>query len=79
MKSLHCSLAVFAFLSAAVVGALAEEPAAENDDAEAAARLAEMACAAHGPDFKPVPGTATCIKVGGHMQVDVYVRSGNGR
>ncbi|MEP0323015.1 hypothetical protein [Bauldia litoralis] len=72
------TIVALAFLSAAVVGALADDPA-ENDDAEAAARLAEMACAAHGPDFKPVPGTSTCIKVGGHMQVDVYVRSGNGR
>ncbi len=75
MRLLYRLFVALAFLSAAGVGALAEEPA-ENDDAEAAARLAEMACAAHGPDFKPVPGTATCIKVGGHVQVDVYLRSG---
>jgi hypothetical protein len=47
-------------------------------DAEEALRSA-MYCDQYGPDYTLVPGTTTCIKVGGHVQVDVYVRSGRGR
>jgi hypothetical protein len=56
--------------------------APNNDDAaeaeEQALRSATY-CDQYGPDYTLVPGTTTCIKVGGHVQVDVYMRSGRGR
>lgn len=48
-------------------------------DAEEEALRSAMYCDQYGPDFTLVPGTTTCIKVGGHVQVDVYMRSRRSR
>lgn len=45
----------------------------DASDAEEQARLSEMFCGRYGPDYTLVAGTTTCIKVNGHVQVDVYV------
>jgi len=53
-------------------------PAAGGDDAEADAeaqkKLSATYCDMYGPDYELVPGTTTCIRVGGHVQMDVYIR-----
>lgn len=71
-------ISVLAILLASESGSLADEQAAETEE-RADARLQEMACAAYGPGYEPVPGTTTCIKVGGHVQVDVYTQSRRSR
>jgi len=56
--------------------------ATEKDDtvdAEEQALRSATYCDRYGPDYTLVPGTATCIRVDGHFQVDVYTRSGGGR
>lgn len=47
-----------------------------DDDAGKAAddQVTVSYCDAYGPDYELVPGTTTCIKVDGHVQMDVYVR-----
>lgn len=50
----------------------------ESDAGEQALRSA-MYCDQYGPDYELVPGTSTCIKATGHVQVDVYVGPGKGR
>ena len=52
------------------------DTAAADDeaDAEAEDQLSASYCDAYGPDYELVPGTTTCIKVGGHVQMDVYIR-----
>ena len=45
-----------------------------DDDAEAEDQLSASYCDAYGPDYELVPDTTTCIKVGGHVQMDVYIR-----
>lgn len=47
-----------------------------DDDADKTAedQLPPTYCDAYGPDYELVPGTTTCIKVGGHVQMDVYIR-----
>jgi len=52
---------------------LAGEPD-DADDAEEQARLSAEYCDRYGPDYKLVAGTTTCIRVGGHVQMDVYIR-----
>lgn len=42
-------------------------------DAEEQAIRSAMYCDRFGPGYTLVEGTKTCIKVGGHVQVDVYV------
>lgn len=37
--------------------------------------LSERLCAAYGPGYQAVPGTTTCIKVSGEVQVDVIAGS----
>jgi hypothetical protein len=46
----------------------------DADDTEEQARLSAMYCDRFGPDFVLVEGTTTCIRVGGHVQMDVYIR-----
>ena len=46
----------------------------DGADAEAEDQLSASYCDAYGPDYELVPGTTTCIKVGGHVQMDVYIR-----
>ena len=45
-----------------------------DTDAEAEDQLSASYCDAYGPDYELVPGTTTCIRVGGHVQMDVYIR-----
>lgn len=47
---------------------------ADPDDAEEKARLSAMYCDRYGPDYVLVAGTTTCIRVDGHVQMDVYIR-----
>jgi hypothetical protein len=47
---------------------------AKQADDEADARISASYCDAYGPDYELVPGTQTCIRVGGHVQMDVYIR-----
>jgi hypothetical protein len=47
---------------------------ADPDDAEEKARLSATYCDRYGPDYVLVEGTTTCIRVGGHVQMDVYIR-----
>jgi hypothetical protein len=51
----------------------------DDDDAEAQALQSAAACDQYGPDYELVPGTTTCIKATGHVQVDVYVGPGRRR
>lgn len=46
----------------------------DADDAEEQARLSATYCDRFGPDYVLVAGTTTCIRVGGHVQMDVYIR-----
>lgn len=46
----------------------------DTDDAEEQARLSATYCDRFGPDYVLVAGTTTCIRVGGHVQMDVYIR-----
>ena len=46
----------------------------DPDESEEQARLSAMYCDRFGPDFVLVAGTTTCIRTGGHVQMDVYVR-----
>lgn len=46
----------------------------DPDDAEEKARLSATYCDRFGPDYVLVEGTTTCIRVGGHVQMDVYIR-----
>ncbi len=46
----------------------------DPDEAEEQARLSAMYCDRFGPDYVLVAGTTTCIRVGGHVQMDVYIR-----
>jgi len=46
----------------------------DADDKEEQARLSAMYCDRFGPDYVLVAGTTTCIRVGGHVQMDVYIR-----
>ena len=48
----------------------------DNTDAEAEALRSATYCDQYGPDYTLVPGTTTCIKATGHVQVDVYVGPG---
>jgi hypothetical protein len=48
--------------------------AEETDDQDADARVSASYCDAYGPGYELVPGTETCIRVGGHVQMDVYIR-----
>ncbi len=41
--------------------------------------LAERDCAALGPGFAPVPGTATCLKLGGRVRADAVASSARSR
>ena len=45
-------------------------------DAEDEALRSATYCDQYGPDYTLVPGTTTCIKATGHVQVDVYVGPG---
>ncbi len=45
----------------------------DAEDAEEQALLSAAYCDRYGPGYTLVEGTKTCIKVGGHVQVDVYV------
>lgn len=44
------------------------------EDAEEQARLSATYCDRFGPDYVLVAGTTTCIRVDGHVQMDVYIR-----
>ncbi len=46
----------------------------EKADDEANARISAAYCDRFGVGYELVPGTQTCIKVGGHVQMDVYIR-----
>ena len=46
----------------------------DDADREAKDRLSAAYCDMYGPDYELVPGTTTCIRVGGHVQMDVYIR-----
>lgn len=46
----------------------------DANDAEEQARLSATYCDRFGPDYVLVEGTTTCIRVGGHVQMDVYIR-----
>ena len=46
----------------------------DEADKEAADRLSAAYCDIYGPGYELVPGTTTCIRVGGHVQMDVYIR-----
>ena len=78
MTLLLRSVGALAILCASFLAAAASEPAGESKDEadkEAEAQLSAMLCDRYGPDYKLVPGTTTCIKVGGYISVDIYSRS----
>lgn len=39
-------------------------------------RAAPDPCAAHGAGFAPLPGTTTCVRIGGRMRVEFGVSQG---
>ncbi len=41
--------------------------------------LAERDCAAMGPGFAPVPGTQTCLKLGGRVRADAVAGTAGSR
>lgn len=51
----------------------------DTADAEEQALRSATYCDQYGPDYTLVSGSTTCIKVGGHIQVDVYTRAGRSR
>ena len=62
-------------------GTFNADPRATNKDdgSDAEALPAPTYCDQYGPDYELVPGTTTCIKATGHVQVDVYVGPGKRR
>jgi hypothetical protein len=82
MKMLLRSFGALAILCASLLVAVASEPVEDAKDAaetDAEARLSAMLCDRYGPGYKLVPGTTTCVKVGGYISVDAYTRFRKGQ
>lgn len=46
-----------------------DEATVETPDDDPRAAL----CEAYGPGYRHIPGTSTCLKIGGYLSFDVYV------
>ena len=69
---LSLALSLIALAAPALAGP-APRPSAPAPDFDAAA------CAGYGPGYAPVPGTRTCLKVGGRVTSEARVTSGGRR
>jgi hypothetical protein len=49
--------------------------AAAQQPNQARAFMALDRCAAYGPDFTSVEGTQTCVRIGGHVRVEIHTHT----
>jgi hypothetical protein len=66
-------------LAAAVVTAFGALPAPAAEDPPPPPTAEELRlCEAYGPGYQPVPGTSTCIKIDGYVDMTVTYGGGSG-
>jgi len=72
-------IAILALIAvSSVSGALAAEEGARRPKAEARQEAKKPnPCAAHGPGFAMLPGTTTCVRIGGAVEGDLSVSRGS--